>query len=68
MTLAEMIDFLEELSTTPGTSKEDGAKLCRVSSRLKEFFRLRGLFLNCPDDDEEMAQKLLKCLDLKSGS
>lgn len=69
MTLKDMIEFLEhKIQHTGFADPQDRQRLEAVKDRLHEMFRLRGLILNCPDADEEAAQKFMKCLDLKAGS
>lgn len=70
MTLKDMIDFLDHKAahTGPADPYDDRACLEAIRGRLSEMFRLRGTILNCPDAEDDIATKIMKCLDLKPGS
>jgi len=69
MTLKDMIDFLDhKIAHTGFADPTDRVCLEAIKSRLGEMFRLRGTILNCPDEEDDIAMKIMKCLDLKAGS
>jgi hypothetical protein len=68
-TLKDMIEFLAHKADHTGfADPNDRLRLEAIRGRLEDLFRLRGLLINCPDAEEDMAQSLMKCLDLRSGS
>ena len=65
VTLKDMIDFLDhKVAHTGFADPNDRAFLETIRARLVEMFRLRGTILNCPDAEDEITMKIMKCLDL----